>query len=143
MARRARWGCLMFREKPRPSKFMIAQARRLRRASSFPQRLLWSRLRNGRCGGLKFRRQHPVGRYVADFFCASAGVVVELDGRSHDGQASADAQRQLFLEQQGLTVIRISIDRLLQDLDGVVEGIAQACSPSPGPSDHPLPEGEE
>ncbi|MGC9455835.1 MAG: endonuclease domain-containing protein [Phycisphaerae bacterium] len=112
---------------------MIQRARQLRRSSSFPERLLWSRLRNGRCAGLKFRRQHPIGPYVADFFCPSAGVVIELDGRSHDEQVDYDRVRQEFIERQGLRVLRFTNDRLLRDLDGVVEAIAGACLPSPGP----------
>jgi very-short-patch-repair endonuclease len=124
---------------------MIARGRQLRRESTFPERLLWSRLRDRRCGGLKFRRQQPIGPYVADFFCASIGVVVELDGRSHDDQGDFDRQRQAYLERQGLRVIRVTNDRVLADLDGVVEALTAACMqtpPSPGPSDPPLPEGE-
>ena len=129
----------MNRKTPRPTGHMIQRARQLRRDSSIPERLLWSRLRDARCGGLKFRRQRPVGPYVTDFFCASAGVVVELDGRSHDERQVYDDKWQRFLEQQGFRVLRFSNDRLLQDLDGVVEAIATACLPSPGPAGHPLP----
>ncbi len=128
----------MRRKTPRASGHMIERGRRLRRESSFPERLLWSRLRNHRCGA-KFRRQQPLGPYVADFFCASAKVVVELDGRSHDGMEAQDRQRQEYMEQQGLTVVRFTNDRVLADLDGVVEAIAGLCTPSPGPSGRPLP----
>ena len=130
------------RRTPRTSRHMTGRARQLRRQSSFPERLLWSRLRNGRCGGIKFRRQHPLGAYVVDFFCASTGVVVELDGRSHEERGEYDLKRQAFLQGLGLRIIRFSNDRLLRDLDGVVEGIWEVCIPSPGPSGHPLPEGE-
>jgi len=94
---------------------------------------------------MKFRRQHPVGSYVVDFFCASAGVVVELDGRSHDDQQAADRRREEYLERKGLRVIRFTNDRVLADLDGVAEAIALECMgirPSPGPLGRPLPEGE-
>ena len=84
----------MKRKTPRATEHMVARSRQLRRESSFPERLLWSRLRNGRCAGLKFRRQQPLGPYVADFFCPSARVAVELDGRSHDGREDEDNQRQ-------------------------------------------------
>ncbi|MBN1942440.1 MAG: endonuclease domain-containing protein [Phycisphaerae bacterium] len=120
----------MNRKSPRASKHMIARSRQLRRDSSFPERLLWSKLRNHRCDELKFRRQHPIGPYVVDFFCASVGVVVELDGRSHEDQLFQDMKRQKYLEQQGFRVIRFTNDQLLSDLDGVVEAIIEACNPS-------------
>jgi very-short-patch-repair endonuclease len=132
----------MDRKRPQDSKHMIRRARQLRRESSFPERLLWSRLRNGRCAGLKFRRRHPVGPYVADFFCASARLVVELDGRSHDERADYDRRREEYLRQQGLRVLRFPNDLLLHELEAVVEAIAAACPPSPGPAGRPLPEGE-
>ena len=111
----------------RPSPRMVGRARQLRRAMSFPERLLWSRPRQGRCCGLHFRRQEPIGGYVADFFCSEAAVVVELDGRSHDQTPTEDMQRQAHLESMGLTVVRFTNDRVLRDLDGVVEAIAWAC----------------
>jgi len=60
-----------------------ASARRLRREQTAPEGVLWSHLRNRRLGGLKFRRQQAIGPYVADFFCAKARLVVELNGRMH------------------------------------------------------------
>ena len=118
----------MSRKNPRASKHMIARARELRRGSTFPERLLWGWLRNGRCAGLKFRRQQPLGPYVADYFCASARMIVELDGRSHEAQDVQDEERQEYLEQQGLRVIRFTNDHVLANLDGVVEAIAEACT---------------
>ena len=118
---------------------MIRRSRRLRRETSFPERLLWSRLRNGRCGGLKFRRQQPLGPYVADFFCASAATVIELDGRSHDEQGKPDKDRQDYLRQRGLSVIRFTNDQVLANLDGVVEAIMAACVSQPFPDTLTLP----
>jgi very-short-patch-repair endonuclease len=101
---------------------------------TFPERLLWGRLRDGRLAGLQFRRQHPVGPYVADYLCLSANVVIELDGRSHDGRADQDRQRQDYLERQGLRVIRFSNDSVLQNLTGVLEAIARVCKKVPPPA---------
>lgn len=112
---------------PRPSRRMISRGRNLRRQSFMPERLLWSRLRNGRCGGFRFRRQHPVGPYVVDFFCATARLVTELDGRSHDERVAYDQARQREIESQGFEVIRIANDAVIQGLDAVAEGIAVAC----------------
>ena len=127
---------------PQPTKHMVQRARALRQSSSVPERLLWGRLRAGRCGA-KFRRQHPVGAYVVDFFCDAARLVIELDGRSHDESYKYDMTRQRFLEQQGLQVLRVSNDRVLADLNGVVEAIAANCEALTRPlRGHPLPQGE-
>ena len=56
------------------------------RIATIPERMLWNRLRGGNLAGLKFRRQQPLGPYIVDFFCHEAGLVVEVDGRSHDGR---------------------------------------------------------
>src|SRR5690242_9709167 len=92
---------------------MIERARQLRRDTTVPERFLWSLLRDGRLAGLKFRRQHPIGPFVADFYCHDAALVVEVDGMSHDGRAVADAQRTSYLESQGLQVLRIGNDDVL------------------------------
>ena len=117
----------MERKIPPASKHMIARGRRLRRDSTIPERLLWGRLRDHRCAGLKFRRQQPVEPYVVDFFCAEARVVVELDGRSHEGQEDPDEERHRYLEEHGLKVLRFTNDRLSRDLVGVVKEIAFAA----------------
>ena len=98
-----------------------------------PERLLWGKLRDRRLAGIKFRRQQPVGPYVADFYCPSARLVIELVGRSHLGRYEADRERQDYLEQRGLRVIRFSNDRLLDDLAGVVRQISRACGVEPPP----------
>jgi very-short-patch-repair endonuclease len=107
-----------------PPEQMI-KVRRLRRDTTFPERLLWSRLRTAQVAGLKFRRQHPVGPFVVDFYCAEASLVVELDGRSHDGKADSDEQRSSYLRGLGLRVIRYTNDEVLEDIDAVVEEIAR------------------
>jgi very-short-patch-repair endonuclease len=113
---------------------MIDRGRQLRQEMTFPERLLWSRLRDCRLAGLRFRRQHPVGPYVADYYCPSAKVVIELDGRSHDGHAAEDRQRQDYLKLQGLRVIRFTNDSVLKNLNGVLEAIADACKSAQPPA---------
>jgi very-short-patch-repair endonuclease len=76
---------------------------------------------------LKFRRQQAIGPYVADFFCPSAGVVVELDGGSHNDRQAADRERQDYIESQGCRVIRFNDDDVLAKLDEVVAAIERAC----------------
>jgi very-short-patch-repair endonuclease len=78
----------------------LARARAMRHESVPAEAVLWQHLRGRRLGGLKFRRQLPVGRYVADFLCHEEKLVVELDGPSHDDRVEHDSKRTAFLEQQ-------------------------------------------
>jgi very-short-patch-repair endonuclease len=110
-----------------PSKHMIRRAKTLRHQSNEPEQLLWTALRNGQIGGLKFRRQHPAGPYVVDFFCHSAALVVELDGMSHEDKAARDAERTKYLEAQGLRVLRVTNTDAMRDLDAVTREIARLC----------------
>jgi len=99
-----------------------ARARELRRKSTFPERLLWSHLRNGKLLNLKFRRQHPVGPFIVDFYCSALQLVIEVDGMSHSGQGKKDDMRTIKLcEEFGVTrVIRITNDDIIQNLEGVI-----------------------
>tara|TARA_R110002072_G_C7640640_1_gene507762 strand:- start:174 stop:581 length:408 start_codon:yes stop_codon:yes gene_type:complete len=106
-------------------KRMKARARALRRDSSFPKRLLWSKLRNRQLDGWKFRRQHPVGPYFADFACEEAKLIVELDGDTHGdpAQQAHDAGRTAFLQSHDWQVIRFWNSDLLDNIDGVLDTI--------------------
>lgn len=105
---------------------MTTRARSLRRAATFPERLLWSRLRDGQIGGIRFRRQHVIGPYVADFYCPSCKLVLEIDGHSHDGQARRDQARESYLRALGLTVVRFSNDDVIRNIGGILETIEAA-----------------
>jgi very-short-patch-repair endonuclease len=96
------------------------RARVLRKNATFPERLLWSRLRGGQLGGLRFRRQAAIGPFFADFYCAAASLVIELDGLSHDDSRDRDAQRTEFLKRQGLRAIRFQDDEVVKDLENVM-----------------------
>lgn len=98
-------------------------ARRLRRDAPIPERILWGMLRDRRLGGLKFRRQEAIGPFVVDFYCPQAKLVVELDGVTHVGTGEADDRRTMFLQQQGLRVIRITNDDLLEDPQAIADYI--------------------
>lgn len=99
----------------------IGRARDLRDDSTFPERLLWGRLRRDALGA-HFRRQHPIGPFFADFCCAECGLVIEIDGLTHNGlvRHQEDAARTAFLEAQGFRVMRFTNDQVLKNLDGVV-----------------------
>ena len=101
--------------------------RELRQNSPFPERLLRSRLRARRLFGLKFRRQHRIGRFVVDFFNHDHNLVIEIDGDSHHGRAEEDRQRQDTIESEGYRVLRISNDDVIENIDTVLLGIALAC----------------
>ena len=105
----------------------MALARKLRSTMSLPEILLWQRLQHS---DVKFRRQHPVGRYVLDFYCAAAWICVEVDGISHDmgNNPSRDTDRDAWLNAQGVSVLRICAADVLRDPDGVADGIVRAVA---------------
>jgi very-short-patch-repair endonuclease len=85
----------------------------LRHAPTPAEELLWRRIRDRQISGAKFRRQHAIGVYVVDFYCAEAKLVVEIDGPIHEHQQQADANRQAFLESQGLHVLRFTNEQVM------------------------------
>jgi very-short-patch-repair endonuclease len=101
-------------------------ARAQRRNPSLPEGLLWRELR-GKAGGLKFRRQHPVGRYVLDFYCASAKCGFEIDGIAHDmgDRPGRDHARDAWLAEQGIRVVRIAAREVLNNPVDVAEAMAR------------------
>lgn len=104
------------------------KARKLRQEMSLPERLLWKELR-ARRGGVKLRRQHPVGPYVIDFYCAAAKTGFAIDGISHDmgDSPAADAQRDTFLSSRGIAIERIAAGGVLRDPPAVAESIVAIC----------------
>jgi very-short-patch-repair endonuclease len=99
------------------------RARTLRRRMSPIEQKLWRGLRSAQLGE-SFRRQHPVGPYVLDFYCPSLGLGIELDGDEHAGRVARDAVRTRFLNSRGIQVIRFSNREVWSNLDGVREAIA-------------------
>jgi len=102
----------------------IDRARRLRRDQTDVEKKLWSHLRDRRLDGWKFRRQVPVDRYVVDFLCADARLVVELDGGQHT--AESDAERTRLIESCGYLVIRFWNNDVTENTEGVLQRIANA-----------------
>jgi very-short-patch-repair endonuclease len=100
---------------------------------SLPEVLLWQRLK-GAPQGLSFRKQHPIGSYRADFYYASAKLVIEIDGISHDmgDRPARDEVRTQALEAKGFRVLRILATDVLRDPDGVAESIVAFARSSPG-----------
>lgn len=117
----------------------MADPRTLRRNQTDAERRLWAELRGRRLGGLKFRRQHPIGPYVADFACPEAKIVVEVDGGQHARQAAWDLMRSQWMETDGYRVLRFWNNEVLGNLVGVLETILRACREATPPHPAPLP----
>lgn len=100
------------------------RARALRKVPTDAESLLWFHLRDRRLGNHKFRRQHPVGPYFADFACVEAGLIVELDGGQHVEAAAYDESRTRFMQAQGYRVLRFWNNDILANPEGVAETIA-------------------
>jgi len=96
----------------------------MRREPTPAENRLWQRLRKRQVLGFKFRRQHAIGRFIVDFYCADAQLVVEVDGPVHKQAQEEDRLRQEFLESLDLTVLRFTNDEVSKSLDSVVERIA-------------------
>ncbi|WP_421786329.1 endonuclease domain-containing protein [Hyphobacterium sp.] len=108
-------------------------AKDLRRRMTNAETILWSRLRRGGLEGFKFRRQHPVGPYIADFACIELRLIIEIDGATHASthEIAKDAKRTQFLESKGWFVYRATNPDIYENLDGVLDGIAALLPPPP------------
>ena len=108
-------------------------ARELRGRSTDAERLFWNRVRAHRLCGCKFRRQQPMGRYIVDFLCSEAKLIVELDGGQH-AESKVDEIRDAWLRNEGYRVLRFWNNDVLINLDGIMEEVMKYLSPSPRPS---------
>ncbi len=104
-------------------------ARRLRRKMSLPEVLLWQILRK-QPGYIKFRRQHPIGRYVLDFYVIESKLGIEIDGISHDigDRPARDEERDRWIEAQGIRMLRISAKDVLADPNAVADSVVRLCT---------------
>ncbi|MCW8129772.1 MAG: DUF559 domain-containing protein [Planctomycetota bacterium] len=103
------------------------RARRLRRDATPTETMLWAMLRNRGVGGFKFRRQVPIGPFVADFCCLRVKLVVEIDGTTHHGREAADRKRSGYLWSKGYAVIRFKDEDVYGREDWVLEKIEEKC----------------
>lgn len=124
---------------PAKSGRATAIARVLRRQDTWAEQLLWRWLRDRRFSAYKFRRQHPFGPYLLDFFCLEARVNVEIDGLQHGTreQLAADRQRDTYLEARGIKVLRFWNSRLRREKDAIRDTIWRTLQER---APHPLPE---
>jgi very-short-patch-repair endonuclease len=101
------------------------RATELRRNTTDAERRLWAALRDRRLAGYKFRRQHPIGRFIVDFACTKHGLIIEADGGQHD-ESRSDADRTVWLKSEGWRVLRFWNNDILANTDGVVSTILEA-----------------
>jgi very-short-patch-repair endonuclease len=113
-------------ELPKASRELIARARQLRREATTAESLLWELLRDRRLLGRKFRRQHPIGQFIADFFCDDARLIIEIDGAVHrePTQQERDRLREEILREHGFAILRFTNDQILDRTEQVLQEIA-------------------
>ena len=105
-----------------------ARAKSLRSALSPPEAILWARLRGRHPDRPTIRRQHPIGPYIADFYCAAVGLVIEIDGGIHgvEAQVAHDWRRDVYMEREGYRVVRYPASAVMADADEVARSIFDA-----------------
>jgi very-short-patch-repair endonuclease len=101
---------------------IFKRAKELRKNMTEAEDLLWKKLRNNKLG-VRFRAQHPIDRFIADFYCHSAKLVIELDGEIHSQQKEYDINREAELEKYDITVIRFRNKEVFDNLDKVIQEI--------------------
>jgi very-short-patch-repair endonuclease len=113
----------------------LARRRALRRNSTDAEAALWFHLRAKRLAGFKFRRQHPCGPYILDFYCPNRRLAVELDGGQHFSPTGQDYDRRrtAFLHRQGIAVLRFQTDLVFRDGIAILDAILRALSGPPLP----------
>jgi very-short-patch-repair endonuclease len=106
------------------------RARELRKTLTHAERVLWEALKNRKLSGLKFRRQHPIYCYIADFYCHEIRMVVELDGGVHHeiDQQEHDRSRDLVISELGIRILRFKNEEVMSNIGDVMEKI-KSCKP--------------
>jgi very-short-patch-repair endonuclease len=102
---------------------MVLRARELRAGPTRGEAALWNELRGNKLEGIRFRRQHPIGRFVLDFFAPRIQLAIEIDGPMHQGREAYDARRQATLEAAGIQFLRFTADEVELELPRCLERI--------------------
>ncbi len=104
---------------------IVATARKLRRSSTDVERKLWHRIRDKQVEGFRFRRQRPIEKYIVDFICLEARLIVELDGGQHAENVAHDQKRSAFLHERGYRVLRFWNSEVIENIEGVLERLRE------------------
>ncbi|WP_414619905.1 endonuclease domain-containing protein [Calothrix sp. CCY 0018] len=99
----------------------------LRREFTPTEKQLWQALRARKIGGFKFRRQHPLGRFILDFYCAKCKLVIEVDGEIHHNRQDYDTERTKYLQSYGYTILRFQNHEVIQNLEQVLQQVLQTA----------------
>jgi very-short-patch-repair endonuclease len=113
-------------ERPHSSEAIIFRSRELRKAATPAERILWEKLRGGRFHNAKFRRQHPIGKYILDFYCSKARLAIELDGAVHQGHEEEDAWREKIVGTHGIRFLRFTNEEVENNIESVLKCIQEA-----------------
>lgn len=103
------------------------RARELRKPQTPAEQKLWRHLRQKQVGGYYFRRQHPIDRFIVDFYCAQVNLIIEVDGESHLDQVDYDTARTQWLEERNYHLIRFTNNDVFQKIDAILEKILIVC----------------
>lgn len=106
----------------------VQKARYIRKRMTQAEKILWSCIRKNQIQGYRFRRQHPLGHYIADFYCVELKLVIEVDGESHIGKEEYDATRLQAIKEYGLIVLIFSNEEVFNELHNVLEKILSAAN---------------
>jgi cyclase len=119
-------------------------AHSLRYQMTEAEKMLWDELKDRKLNGLKFRRQHPVNRYIADFYCHEKKLIIEVDGGIHEHNSTIehDENRSAELERLGIRVVRFTNDQVLNNLKNVTDKIKEITGKNFDLPDSPSPSGE-
>ena len=108
-----------------PNRFIVQRSRELRQKMTLPEKILWQFLRGSSFAGLRFRRQHPVGHYIADFCCLQKKLIIELDGEYHTKIEQEDKKRDDFFKEHGYRILRFTNDNVFDHIERMLQTIAQ------------------
>ena len=128
---------MMLRKKYSPQ-YVVEIARKLRLGMTEAEQTLWSRINKRQLDGFRFRNQHPIGRYIADFYCHELKLIIEIDGGIHNERKEYDENRDFFLEAGGYTILRFTNNQVTSEINSVLEIIRTKAreisisSPPPG-----------
>lgn len=109
---------------------MYEFSRELRQVETEAEKVLWEWLRNKKLNGLKFRRQHPLSSYIADFYCHEKKLVIELDGAIHETKENMDYDktRTQQLNEEGIIVVRFRNEEVMNDIEAVIKKIREVAN---------------
>jgi very-short-patch-repair endonuclease len=127
----------MLRKKYSP-RYVVEIARKLRLEMTNAEKILWSRIGKKQLDGFRFRNQHPIGRYIADFYCHELRLIIEIDGGIHNERKEYDGNRDGYLQAGGYIILRFTNNKITSEIDSVLEIIRTKAreitisSPTPG-----------